>query len=101
MALHEQRCAEQSPHPRRNPTTTLIDSLSSLRPQEATGSAMSQSPECGADTVNSLALSIGFMLWMTEAVLSWLMAAASHERCDLAALPDIINKLVNLLHRCV
>ena len=87
---HEHRCVVHSTQPRRNPTATRIESSSNLRPQDATGNALSQFPAWGAETAKSLALSIGPIYWACNAVFPWAMATAS-----LTCLAMEMNRLTN------
>jgi len=99
FAPHGQRCGSHNLHPKRSPTVTRMDSLSTRSPQVVIGSALSQSPLCGADTARNRALSrlsvrVDFRAATSASqTLYALRVLRTHGMCD-AALRAIYRSVV-------
>ena len=73
--------------PKRMPTPTRTASSSKRRPQEAIGSALSQSPAWGDATARSRALSCGVSTDDSRRALPFDTAGPSQLRCFMASVP--------------
>ena len=81
------RWASQTGKPKRMPTPTQTASSSKRRPQEAIGSALSQSPAWGDATARSRALSCGVSTDDSRRALPFDTAGPSQLRCFMASVP--------------
>ena len=67
--------------PKRRPAAMRMISLSTLRPQELIGYALSQSPLCPSRAARRRAVLAGSLQPLSSAALQCPIAAASHDRC--------------------